>query len=138
MSPRRYQLFMVGIGFLCLGLYRGLGIPDALLTRSLGALACIISVIADRWSTVRVLQMIEQADRDGIAHGLYESNPLVGNVRQVKDFTRSPVVWALDIGATVFSVFSPWFGFALLVGKGYAAWHNTRLRRELLVVERGR
>lgn len=134
MSARWYQLFFIGVGFFCLGVYRGLGIPDTLPTRSIGALACIISIIADRWSTVRMLVLIEQADQQGVAHGYCESNPLIGDARRPTDFTAHPVVWVLDIGATAFSVFAPWFGVALLIGKGYAAWNNTIRRRELLAL----
>lgn len=137
MLPRTYMLSMVVLAVLCQVLYRWLGIPDTTLTRTLSAVGGIVGVLFDRWSTLRMLCAIEHADRRGIAHGYYESNPLIGDVRSASAYAASLVAYTLDVCVVVASACAPWFGVAMLIGKGYAAWNNTRCRRELAVMVEG-
>lgn len=132
MSPRLYMIFMVVIATLSQVIWRGLGLPDTVLTRTLSASLAIAGCLADRWSTIRMLQLIERANAQGIAHGLYESNPLIGRIQTVRDLANNPIAWALDCGVVMWGAIAPWFGIAVGVGKLYAAWHNTNLRRELI------
>lgn len=134
MTPRTYMLSMVALAVLCQVVYRGLGIPDITLTRSLGAAGGIAGALLDRWSTLRMFRVIEQANRRGVAHSYYESNPLIGDVRSAQAFVASLTAYTLDVCIVVASVCAPWFGVAMLVGKGYAAWNNTRCRRALLAM----
>lgn len=132
MGRSQYYLFLacsLWVGFLMRYAFEFVGISGIGATAASIAF-CFVAVIADRWTTYQLFWYVDKFNAHGIRHDYGEHNPLLKNVKTARGFLLSPVAFILDGVVLYLSIQSAWFGPAILLIKGYAAWNNFGVIRE--------
>lgn len=127
-SHKVHIALAIGIGYL---LTYVIGTDVDIATRAAGGAAFLIGALADRLSTIKAFNAMNEAESLGMVPISSESNILLGNVHTAEEFKNSPRVLAIDTIAMALSVSSPGFGIAAGLAKVQAAVNNTRVANRM-------
>jgi len=86
----------------------------------------LIGTLADRYSTVKGLNVNKLAQQLGIDTKTQETNRLVSHITDSKEFMLNKSALALDTGVGILSFFSPGLGVGFTIGRIHSTVSNSR------------
>ena len=90
-----------------------------------------ISTLADRYSTVKALNANKLARELNINTQTQETNPLVSNISDSKQFILNKKAFVYDIGMGIVSYLFPGFGVGFTIGRSQSTASNLRITKRI-------
>lgn len=85
-----------------------------------------LGMIADNYSTIRIMRTNEELQKHDVESGIAEGNPLIGPVKTQKEFLQNPRHWIVEAVGYSAAALIPGAGVGFGAGRAYIATLNMK------------